>query len=263
MTEHDHDLHARMERAVDGLHAPDLARATIGRAAVRRRRKHTAYAVGGVAAIALAGAVGIPRVDTDQHREVQVATQAPSLSATSTPSDDCGRPAGWWNMPGSDVRASLASRLPSGAVLGATDESAPGVWAGNVDSGEDSDFVQVVLHPPAGSASAPAGSLEALRQCGQGTPPSTECADDTGCTPVVDGNGRQIGALFPVSESGGGVDLRATLRGPGGGVIEIWTSEGTRADRPDTVHDPADRPAFTPEELEQLVTDPVWTSWQP
>lgn len=53
----------------------------------------------------------------------------------------------------------------------------------------------------------------------------------------------------------------ATLVGPGGGHVEFYAAEGTRDDRPGTVHDPADRPPFTMDEVVELLTNPVWTSY--
>jgi hypothetical protein len=54
--------------------------------------------------------------------------------------------------------------------------------------------------------------------------------------------------------------LLATVAGPEGGHVELYVAEGTRADRPSTVHDPADVPALTMEQVLEIVTDPGWTS---
>jgi hypothetical protein len=53
--------------------------------------------------------------------------------------------------------------------------------------------------------------------------------------------------------------ILATLSGPDGGVVEIYVADGTRQDTPDTVHDPADRPALSLAQMRDLLTDPVWT----
>jgi hypothetical protein len=54
--------------------------------------------------------------------------------------------------------------------------------------------------------------------------------------------------------------LLATVAGPQGGHVELYVAEGTRADRPHTVHDPADVPALTMNQVQEIVTDRAWTS---
>ncbi|MBB6628213.1 hypothetical protein H5V45_12860 [Nocardioides sp. KIGAM211] len=289
----DHHLRDRMDRAVGGLRAPDVLPLALARGARRRRHRSVAYAVGGVAA-ATALALAVPAFaqdwpgrDTDPTTPSVAADPSGSAPASPTASsgkgasgeDACGAAAtGWWSKSTEEIRDELAGLLPAGVGIGETDDHGSGTWGGNLVSGGDADFASVTLLPPPGVP----GGRRTLAELSSGGPcaggsnapsqPVRPCAELTGnesCQEIRSADGTLVGVVTDKVERTV-VDRQeqptdrayvlATLAGPGGGHVEVYVAEGTRADRPSTVHDPADVPALDAQQVRAILTDPFWTS---
>lgn len=284
----DHDplddhLGRRMHRAVGGLQAPDVVARAIARGRRQRTRRRLGYAAGGVAA-ATALVLTVPAVAGDSS-ETPVASDPTSTGAspatpTSRPTQgDCDPQTGWWSRSAEQIQAELAALLPAGARVGETNDATVGYWAGNVVTGGDADFTSVTLRPPPG-IEGPWRTLAEARtpSCGGGANapqqevvPCAEISDSAllACEEIRSESGELVGVVTEsveqTIESGqeqptDRTYFQATLAVPGGGHVELHAAEGTRADRPSTVHDPADVPALTAEQVAQIVSDPVWTS---
>lgn len=279
-------LRDRMESAVGGLHAPDVMSQVLAAGHRHRSQRRIKYAAGGVAAVAAAGAIGYPltqgtpRESGDPGRAPGYATDPSSSeqvspSAPATDENGCPvRPDGWWNMPGDQIPTTLAGLLPEGVTIGWSEDTSAGAWSGNLVETGDRDFVGVSLLPPPrqGNAPEPREVGGSITLCGTWEPWQNvrPCARGEACEEIRDDAGALVGVVREKTESTieNGVEVPtdksyflATLVGPGGGHVEIYAAEGTRDDRPDTVHDPADQPPFTMDEVVGLVTNPVWTSY--
>ena len=276
----DNDLRARMQRAVGGLHAPDLVTRVMADGRRARHQQRVRYATGGVAAVAAAGAIAYPLIQNGEDRTPTVrdnrsagpASQGtPSTDSTPPPGDPCGeRPAGWWDMPSDQVRATLNGLLPAGVSIGKTEDDAVGTWSGNLIQADGPDFAMVSLLPPESQSPperqgdviciGPSGPLQEIEACD----PEVTCEE------IRDDEGNLVGIVTEKLETtivDGGDEatdksyLIATLLGPDGGTVEVYVGEGTRDDVPTTVHDPADQPALTFDQVKQIVTAPVWTGY--
>ena len=279
-------LRDRMDRAVGGLHAPDVMTQVMADGRHHRTQRRIKYAAGGVAAVAAAGAIGYPLAQgsprepdpartpgfaTDPTTSEQVTPSTPTTDANGCPV----RPDGWWNMPADRVRTTLAGLLPDGVAIGTTEEAGLGGWSGNLlasGPAADRDFAMVSLLPPPRERTQPQENDGLITLCGTWEPLQKvrPCAPGEACEEIRDDAGTLVGVVREQVESTieNGADVPtdksyvlATLVGPGGGHVDIYVAEGTRDDRPDTVHDPADRPALTLEQVAELLTNPVWTSY--
>ena len=278
-------LRDRMDRAVGGLRAPDVTSGVLADARRHRTQRRVGYAAGGVAVIAAASAIGYP-LTQGTTAEPSEGTSDPAVVDEPRPSADEGpstpevdgngcatRPAGWWNMPADQVSATLAGRLPQGVTVGKTEDAATGIWSGNLVQGADPDFAMVSLFPPSVPATDPVPKDDGtIVLCPTWEPMQKieACDPAITCEEIRDEDGDLVGVIAEKIESTvvNGQDVptdksyfMATLAGPDGGHVEIYVAEGTRDDRPDTQHDPADRPALTMEQVTELVTDSVWTSY--
>lgn len=278
MNDHDHHLGERMDRAVDGLRAPDVLDGAMVRGRRQRTRRRLTYAAGGIAA-ATALVLTLPAVARDLPGRGQDLAADPTSTSSSTPSpqasdtadNPCGEVAtGWWSTPSEQVRTDLAALLPGGTRVGRTDDDATGVWGGDLVTAGDEDFVSLTLLPPPGT---PGGrlTLEELSEGGecfggsnarmQAVKPCAEIAGVLDCEEIRSEDGELVGVVTEQVEQGTNATyVLAVATGPGGGHVELYVAEGSRADRPDTVRDPADVPAVTMEQAKQVVTDPAWTS---
>jgi|GEM_PF-6715284 len=279
-------LRDRMQRAVGGLHAPDVMTQVMADGRHHRSQRRIKYAAGGVAAVAAAGAIGYPLAQgtppdsgdpdrtpgyaTDPSTSAQVSPTAPATDANGCPV----RPNGWWDMPADQVRATLAGLLPDGVTIGTSEDTSAGAWSGNLVEMGDRDFVGVSLLPPPAQGDVPepreVGASIVLCATWKPMQKVEPCAPGEACEEIRDDAGALVGVVKEKVEQTveNGTDVPtdksyflATLVGPGGGHLEFYAGEGTRDDRPDTVHDPADRPPFTMDEVVELMTNPVWTSY--
>lgn len=293
---HDLDLSERMERAVGSLCAPDVIPRAMARGRRQRTHRRLTYAAGGIAA-ATALVLTVPTFATDWPEREQgpsgppVATDPSATSPTASglttaapgtggsETEPCGASAtGWWSKSTEQIKANLSALLPEGIRIGETNDNGAGTWGGNLVTGDDADFAQLTLLPPPGT---PGGilTLDELRRGGPCTGGSNEpmqavkpCDELTGhaaCEEIRSENGTIVGVVTEQTQQTivngreqptDRTDLYATVAGPEGGHVELYVAEGTRADRPHTVHDPADVPALTMEQVHEIVTNPVWTS---
>ena len=286
----------RMERAVGGLRAPDVASHAMARGRRQRAHRRLAYGAGGIAAAA-ALVLTVPAFAGDWPGQdqgpsgPQVATDPSATSptfaspATAAPgsggseNDPCGASAtGWWSKSTAQITTELSALLPEGVRVGETDDNWSGTWGGNLVSGNDADFASLTLLPPPGT---PGGrvSLDELASGGpciggsnepmQAVKPCDELTGHVACEEIRSEDGALVGVVTerieqtivtgqeqPTDKS----YLLATVAGPAGGHVELYVAEGTRADRPHTVHDPADVPALTVDQVHEIVADPVWIS---
>ena len=278
-------LRDRMDRAVGGLRAPDVSTGVMADVRRHRTQQRVKYAAGGVAVLAAAGAIGYPLTQgTPTEREDGSGgpgfADEPSSSPTADPSgpevdaNGCPlRPAGWWAMPADQVRTTLAALLPQDVTIGKTEDATTGGWSGNLVQSTDPDFAMVALLPPPVKATEPKPTEGgAIAICGTWDPMQKieACEPATTCEEIRDDAGDLVGVVTESVESTivNGQEVPtdksyflATLLGPDGGHVEIYVAEGTRDDRPDTQHDPADVPALTLEQFKDLVTDPAWVSY--
>ena len=289
---HDDRLGERLQRAVGDLRAPDVVAVAVARGRRQRARRRAVYGAGGLAA-ATALALTVPALAGDllgQDAPSGTATlpaAAPSAEPDPSPSaaqeaptdageQECGPRTGWWSTPPEEVREDLAALLPASVSIGRTQDSAVGVWGGDLLVGDDPDFASLTLLPPPGVPGGwqsleeiASGSCEDLaNEPAQAVAPCDELGGYSSCEEVLDGDGTQVGVVTEKVEQTvvdgqdrptGRSYVVATLAVPGGGHVELLVSAGTRADRPSTVVDPDDAPALTPEQALAVVTDPVWT----
>ncbi|MEV7431814.1 hypothetical protein AB0N29_19535 [Nocardioides sp. NPDC092400] len=283
----DRHLGERMERAVSGLRAPDVAHLAMVRGRRQRTRRRLTCAAGGLAA-ATTLVLTVPTAATDWTGRDQdpsapsVATDpaatapAPGAGASGAP---CGAAAtGWWSRSSTQVEADLSALLPGAVRIGGTDDRGAGTWGGDLLAGGDADFASLTLLPPPG---VPGGrtSLEELAEGGpcaggsnapmQAVEPCDQLSGLVSCQEIRSEDGALVGVITEGLEQTV-VDVKdratdrsyvlATVAVPDGGHVELYVAEGTRADRPDTVHDPADEPALTVDQVRDVVTDPVWTA---
>jgi hypothetical protein len=284
----DPHLRERMERAVGGLHAPDVVPRAMARGHRQRIHRRLAYGAGAVAAATAlvltvpAFAKDWPGRDQDPSAPVLAGDPATTTAAPDTggpENDACGAPAsGWWSKSTAQIMAELSTLLPKTVRVGGTNDDGTGRWGGNLVTGDDADFASLTLLPPPGT---PGGrvSLEELADGGtcvggsnkpmQAVTPCDRLTGHVACEEIRSGAGALVGVVTEKVEqtvvSGqeqptGKTYVLATVAGPGGGHVELYVAEGTRADRPDTVQDPADVPALTMKQVREIVTDPFWTS---
>lgn len=291
-TGHDDRLGERLQRAVGDLRAPDVVAIAVARGRRQRARRRAAYGAGGLAA-ATALALTVPAVAGDLLRQdapsgaSTVPAAAPSAEPDTSPAaseapssesgwPDCGARTGWWSAPSEEVRDDLAALLPASISIGRTQDSAAGVWGGDLLVGDDADFASLTLLPPPGVPGgwlsleevASASCEDLTNEPSQAVAPCDELDGYASCEEVLDDDGTQVGVVTEKVEqivvegrerpTGRGYVV-ATLAVPGGGHVELYVSAGTRADRPSTVADPDDAPALTPQQALAVVTDPVWT----
>ncbi len=165
---HDPHLGERMERAVGGLRAPDVADRAIARGRRRRTHRRLAQGAGGVAAVT-ALALAVPAFAGDWPGATRdpatpgVATDPsgaapPSRATTTTPpatggSDDepCGASeTGWWSASTARIRSDLSALLPAGVRVGSTNGSVTGEWRGRIVTGDGASYANLTLLPPPG-----------------------------------------------------------------------------------------------------------------
>lgn len=286
----DPDLGERMQRAVGGLHAPDVLHLALDRGRRQRTHRRVAYGAGGFAA-ATALVLAVPALagdwpgQGDDSSGPPVATDPTPTRPTAAPGgsgsgdDPCGPSAtGWWSKSAAQIRSELSARLPDGTRIGGTDDDATGTWGGNLVTGDDADFASLTLLPPPGT---PGGRLT-LEELASGGPcsdglhaplqPVTSCDELTGtvtCEEIRSGGGALVGVVTEQVEQAvvdgqhqptDKTSVLATIKVSGGGHVELYVAEGTRADTPGTVHASDDVPALTVEQVRDIVTDPVWAS---
>lgn len=284
----DHDLGERMERAVGGLRAPDVLSGAIEGGRRQRTRRRLALGAGGVAAATVlaltAQAFAGDRPGREQDPSApSVASDPAAVSPPATTADDScdDSVTGWWSKSTAQIRDDLAALLPDGVTIGVTNDRGAGTWGGNLTSVGDDDFASLRLLPPPGTplpkgvrgpdlAPGEGGRCAvAHNEAGQAVKPCDELTGHVACAEVRSPDGTQVGVVTTKVEQTivNGQEqptdrtyVVATIAGPVGGHVELYVAEGTRADRPDTVHDPSDVPVLSMGQAQDIATDPVWTS---
>lgn len=285
---YDDHLSARMQRAVGGVRAPDLAARAIAGGRRRHTRRRLAYGAGGFAA-ATALVLAVPAIGgwPDQGQDPSgpsVATDptatspSPTARASGSARAGAGRcdasVTGWWSKEPAQIEAALSALLPPGTRIGRSNDGGTGIWRGNLVADGDEDFASLTLLPPPG-VPAPRRTLAEVADgsCGSNRPslPVRSCDrlnGHTSCEEIRDADGVLLGVAAEKveQETVDGQDeptdrtyLLATVAVPGGGHVELYVAEGTLADLPDTLHAPDDVPALTVEQGREIVTDPGWT----
>ena len=280
-----------MERAVGGLRAPDVLPRAMARGRRQRTHRRLAQGAGGLAA-ATALVLAVPAFATDWPGQEQDPSTTP-VAVDPTPAADpsapdrepdrsgrggCDPATGWWSESAAEIRAELSTLLPDGVGIGRTDDDWAGTWGGNLVAGGDEDFASLTLLPPPGT---PGGlmTLEEASEAGpcaagshdpmQAVAPCDELTGTLACEEIRSESGALLGVVTERVEQTivDGQEqptdrtyVLATVTAPEGGHVELYVAEGTRADRPSTVHDPADVPALTAEQVREIVTTPAWTS---
>ncbi len=164
---HDPDLTERMERAVGGLHAPDVVPRAMARGRRQRTQRRLTYAAGGVAA-ATALVLTVPTFAADwtggqdpsgppvaaDPAATSSASARPTTAAPTTGGvgdDQCPPETGWWSKSPEQIKADLSALLPQGTRLRETDaEDFAGEWRGEVITGAEVDGLGLTLLPPPG-----------------------------------------------------------------------------------------------------------------
>ena len=288
----DLDLPGRFDRAVEGMHAPDVLPRVLHAGRRRRTRQRVAAGVGSIAAVttlvlagnAVAGggpSEGVPVASDPAATTSGAASTSPRPRASDT-AGPCGtapRTDAWWRKSQGEIADRLAGDLPDGVGLGSVRRGfagAAGLWAGTLTQGSDVDYLQFELLPPPGFRGSLVSLQAALEQTAvsgacavpndpdQAVRPCDEQADQaSACEEIRDEKGDLVGVItLATRDSGNGhsdTAVRATRGVEGGGYVQLYVSSGTPADRPDTLRDPADLPALTMQEAREIVDDPAWS----
>ena len=146
------DLHALMDRALADVEVPTdrIQHGAVRRGRAVRRRRRGAALLGGLAVAATVAGLVVPTVAGTRSTEGSVAHD------TATPSPGLYQPpAGWWDLPGAQMRDRLADLLPEGLRITDADLGDEDLAPGDQPRG---GFVQVDVADDTG----PAGGLNVL-----------------------------------------------------------------------------------------------------
>lgn len=192
-------------------------------------------------------------------------TRGSDFVATQPPGPGPVRPAGWWDMPATDMVSAVEAILPDGITVtdpGPLEADSPegGPASGAITphllapSGPGS--LNVILYPP----QAPGGQYEGLDSSpGQVADCSVESAGHTTCVEIRDADGTIVGRRM-VNRWGGTVTTEVVLRRDGGGTVYAASAntldDKWGADSPLS----AERPPLTLDQLEDLVRNDVWVT---
>lgn len=252
-----------IDSAMSGTRPPlDLPSAALVRGRRLRTRRRVAYAAVGVAASILAAAA-VPWVVAGGDRSVR----GSDVVATQPPAPLPETPQGWWDLPATDMVSAVEAILPDGVVV--TD---PGpLEADTPEGGPSSGWINAQLEGPAGPGRlnmilypppAPAGQYEGIDSSpGQVADCSVENAGHTACVEIRDADGTVIGRRL-TSRWGGTITTEVVLRRDGGTVYAA--SANTLDDKWDADSPvSAPRPPLTLDDLENLVRNDTWVSYEP
>lgn len=268
-----------LDSAISGSRPPlDLPAAALARGRRLRTRRRAGVATAVVAASVLA-AVALPwalsGTGTVPDSNDLVATQPPAPAQTTAP-----RPAGFWDMPSRTMVSALTARLPGGRVLadaGPLDADTPegGPGRGSISStiafSEGGDIrtgdVHLMLWPD-----SPRTALEGVGEASldftlgdAGGANDLLCPPDqeslVSCTQVTRPDGT-IAGRRSVTQLGELKVLEFVLAA-GDGVVHGATANTEDSTWGAGSEVTASRPPLDLAELEELVRDPVWTSYRP
>ena len=291
------DLRAVMDRSLHDLAAP----AHCGPAAVAsgrriRRRRRAMGAVSGVAACAAVTAVfAIPALGdgggTAPSGPAASDVTTPTPSPTPTPSDaetpskgpdqvpspGADGPAGWWDVPSTQMVDALKSTLPEGVTVTRADTTtegpdgpSPGVGglSGILTAETGPGSFQLLLYAPEGSATAVERTTDAEGNLDTRLTPTPtsfasrlKCRDHhESCVPIRDG-GDLVGRASVSLEHGTTLYEVFLLRADGGALnFTVMDSSG---EKPGYEDPSGEVPPLTLDQLRALAEDPVWTSYRP
>lgn len=251
-----------LESAMSGTRPPaDLPRAAIARGRRLRTRRRTTVASAVAAAAALV-AVSVPWLVGGPDGPD---TRGSDLVATQPPAPTPSRPAGWWDMPATDMVGAVEAILPDGVTVtdpGPLEADNPegGPAAGAITprlAGRDGPgSLNVVLYPP----KQPGGQYEGIDSSpGQVADCSIETSGHTTCTEVRDQAGTVVGRRL-TNRWGGTITNEVVLRREDGGTVYAASAntldDKWGADSPLS----ADRPPLSLDQLEDLVSNDVWVT---
>ncbi|MDQ4055545.1 MAG: hypothetical protein M3237_23030 [Actinomycetota bacterium] len=287
------DLRALMDRSVCDLDAPDhCGPAAVASGRRIRRRRRAMGAVSGVAACAVVTAVfAIPALgdgggstpgppaasDPGAPTPSPPDPMTPSEGPNVVPSTD--GPAGWWDMPSTQMVDVLESTVPQGVTVTRADTTtegpdgpspAAGGLSGTLDASTGPGAFQIILWQPdlapipdpvtttdaAGiehtTVFADAASLHGRIQC--------RAAYDS-CAQIRDDSGEVVGRRSTDSH-GGTTYHEVALLGPDGGGLYFYVADAT-GEKPGYEAPTAEAPPLTLAQLRTLAEDPAWTSYRP
>lgn len=254
-----------IDSAMSGTRAPhDLPAAALARGRRLRARRRGTYAVAGIAAT-LALAVAAPWVAAGGDRPVR----GDDLVATQPPAPLPQQPAGWWDMPATDMVSAVEAILPDGVVVtdpgpleADTEEGGPahGWIRPDLRGAGGPGSLNVILYPaPAQATQADGTDLGPGQQAGCDGELLGERAR---CEELLDGSGAVIGRRLTQRWRDGVVITEVVLRRDGGTVYAASSNtldDKWSADSPVS----APRPPLTLDDLENLVRNDVWVSYEP
>ena len=287
----DAHLSERMDRAVGGLHAPDVTTRAMARGRRQRTHRRVAYGASGLAAVtALALAVpafadGWPGGDGGPSAPSVAADPAPTDPTSATPPttapdpdeaavDACGSAStAWWSKSTEQITADLSTLLPDGVRIARTTSDTTGLWEGTVAAGDDTSVADLTLLPPPGVL-GPLRTLDEVSRlgpCGGGANEPAQavrpCDDVTGAESGSEERQYLLSCEEIRSEGGAlvGIVTEAAQLSVAGGQEQPTdqTYLTAVADGPEGGHVQlvvGDVPALTKKVLRRIVTDPVWTS---
>jgi hypothetical protein len=191
-------------------------------------------------------------------------------------------PAGWWDMPSTQMLDHLRQLLPVGVTVetavttldspGDRGREADGGLSGTLSASTGSGTFQILLSSPDLDPSeipdpvttTDAAGNEHTTMMAQATPlaDKIKCRGyhDT-CQPIRDAGGEQIGKVSTSTERGT-LLYEVTLLGPDGGALNL-TVMNSSGEKPGYEPPSADVPPLTPGQLRTLAEDPAWTSYEP
>lgn len=252
-----------IDSAMSGTRPPvDLPASALARGRRLRTRHRATYAVAGIAA-SLALAVGVPWLTPGSDRSVR----GGDLVATQPPAPLPEAPLGWWDMPATDMVDAVRAIAPDAVTV--TD---PGpLEADTLEGGPAAGWVRPGLQGPAGPGALNVmlhpGPVRSATVDGEGTVVAPSCGverstDRIRCEDLLDADGEVVGRRLSERWDAGVVINEVVLHRDGGTVYAA--SANTLDDKWD-VDSPvsAPRPPMTLDDLENLVRNDVWVSYEP
>lgn len=255
------DLHDFLDQTLADLDVPTdrIREGAMARGRVVRRRRRAAGALGGAAVTVLAVGLALPSITGTDSADDRIAHDTDNDNAYVAP-------AGWWDMPGGEMRDRLDVLLPGGmritdANLG-NEELAPGEdphggWVAITvaDDGGPAGSLNVLLYPPFDDDGAFARDILTC-------PGNYEAGPHVECTEVHGADGETVGRGVRWTDEDV-VNLEVTRLLPDGAIVYAASSnssddkpgEGSSTDRV--------RPPVGLAALAQIAEDPTWQDWEP
>jgi hypothetical protein len=304
------DLRAVMDRTMRDLDAPERcgpAALATGRR-IRSRRRAAAALTGAATVAAVTAAFAIPalggsgdatpsgpaasdaatptpapptptvsdRMTPSLGPNAMPSTGTESLGPNEVPSTGSESPAGWWDVPSTQMVDTLESLLPAGVTVTRADTTADGLdgpvpaiggLSGTLTSGAGVGAFQVLLYPPDQTeVPDPVTTTDA-----EGKEHTTVMAQATAlanrakcrgyhdnCEPIRDASGEKIGRVSSTTERGT-LLYEVFLLGPDGGGLNLTVMNST-GEKPGYEPPSAEVPPLTLAQLRTLAEDPAWTS---